>query len=144
MEFKATNVFLDTSSFIYLVEVIEPYYSIMVEISAKLRNREVQAVTSPVTLAECLIHPIRTNNVELIQKFRRVILRGGGVKFYGINAKVGELAGELRAKYNFQIPDALQISLAILSGCDVFLTNDLQLKRVSEISLICLDDLLPK
>lgn len=141
-KFNGVTVFLDTSPLIYLVEVKEPYYSIMVAISSKLKSREIQAVTSPITLAECLIYPIKMKDLELIRKFRTVILRGGGIKFYGINSKVGELSAQLRNKYNLQLPDALQIALAIQSECAIFLTNDTQLKRVTEISVVCLDDLL--
>ncbi len=35
----------------------------------------------------------------------------------------------------------IQIAVAILSGCDAFLTNDLALKRVTEINAIVLDEM---
>lgn len=37
--------------------------------------------------------------------------------------------------------DALQIAAAVESGCEAFLTNDLTIKRVQEISVLVLDEL---
>ena len=49
---------------------------------------------------------------------------------------------KLRAQYNITLPDALQIAVAIESKCDVFLTNDANLKRVKELKILVLKDLL--
>lgn len=41
---------------------------------------------------------------------------------------------DLRAKYiRLKTPDALHLAAAILSGCDVFLTNDQRLSVITEI-----------
>jgi predicted nucleic acid-binding protein len=53
----------------------------------------------------------------------------------------GDLAAELRARYNLRTPDALHIACAIDTGCDAFLTNDTGIKRVNEIRILVLDDL---
>lgn len=37
--------------------------------------------------------------------------------------------------------DALQLSTACLTGCDLFLTNDKQLRQFTEIKCITIDDL---
>jgi predicted nucleic acid-binding protein len=37
--------------------------------------------------------------------------------------------------------DALQLSIAICSGCQQFLTNDKRLKNISEIEIILIDNL---
>jgi len=49
----------------------------------------------------------------------------------------------LRAKYRLQLPDALQLAVALVSRCDVFLTNDARLKQISEVRVLLLDDLEP-
>jgi predicted nucleic acid-binding protein len=40
-----------------------------------------------------------------------------------------------------KIADSLQIAAALSASCDAFLTNDLTLKKVSEIPILVLDDL---
>lgn len=58
-----------------------------------------------------------------------------------IDDQIANQAAELRARYGLALPDSFQIAIAILSGCDAFLTNDLALKRVTEISAIVLDEM---
>ena len=48
----------------------------------------------------------------------------------------------MRARYNLSLTDALQIATAIQSDCDAFLTNDLQLKRVNELSILVVTELI--
>jgi predicted nucleic acid-binding protein len=46
-----------------------------------------------------------------------------------------DLATEIRAQYNFKTPDALHLAAAVISNCDVFLTNDQRLNRFTGISI---------
>jgi predicted nucleic acid-binding protein len=44
-------------------------------------------------------------------------------------------AAEIRAQHNFKSPDALHLAAAVLSACDVFLTNDAQLIRFPDLTI---------
>jgi predicted nucleic acid-binding protein len=54
---------------------------------------------------------------------------------------VAARAAELRAHYRLRLADALQVALALHAGCEAFLTNDLALRRVSELRILELDEL---
>lgn len=41
----------------------------------------------------------------------------------------------------FKAMDALQIAAAVVSGCDMFFTNDRQLRQEKELPCITMDDL---
>ncbi|NEP03796.1 MAG: PIN domain-containing protein [Okeania sp. SIO2G4] len=58
-----------------------------------------------------------------------------------IDEDIGKLAAQIRAKYNLSLTDSLQIAVAIQSKCEAFLTNDLQLKRVNELSILVISEL---
>lgn len=58
-----------------------------------------------------------------------------------IDYAIAEQAADLRARYNLRTPDALQIAAALSAGCQAFATNDRQLQRVTELSIVILDDL---
>lgn len=58
-----------------------------------------------------------------------------------INSEIALLAAEIRVRYNLKLPDALQVATAIQSNCDAFLTNDLQFKKVSELSILVISEL---
>jgi predicted nucleic acid-binding protein len=50
-------------------------------------------------------------------------------------------AAELRARYKLSLIDALQIAAALGAGCDGFLTNDKDLKRVGTLNVLVLSEL---
>ena len=41
----------------------------------------------------------------------------------------------IRAQYGFKTPDAVYLAAAVISGCDVSLTNDHRLDRFSDIAV---------
>ncbi|CAK8725555.1 hypothetical protein KKHLCK_17015 [Candidatus Electrothrix laxa] len=47
-----------------------------------------------------------------------------------LSSEVFEKATELRAEYSVKTPDAIHLAAALVSRCDIFLTNDLRLNRV--------------
>jgi len=50
-----------------------------------------------------------------------------------LDARVMDKATEIRALYRFGIADSIHLAAAVVSGCEVFLTNDLRLTHFSEI-----------
>jgi predicted nucleic acid-binding protein len=136
-----TKLFLDTAPVVYYVEEDTRYLALVDPIFDRLDAGTLVAVTSPVTLAECLVMPYRNNQVELQQIFSDLIVNGTNVLFASIDREMGRRAAELRARYNLSLTDAFQIAVALQSGCDAFLTNDMTLKRVSELSVIVLEEM---
>lgn len=59
-----------------------------------------------------------------------------------INRDIAKKAAKIRAEYKmFKSMDALQLVAATLTGCDLFLTNDKQLKQFADIRCITVDEL---
>lgn len=136
-----SRLFLDTAPVIYLVEKNPAYLDVVTAIFTAIDNGQITAVTSPVTLAECLVHPLRLNLPQLQQSFIDVVVSGSNTTFVNLDQSVGQRAARLRADYNVRLPDALQLAAAINNGCDAFLTNDALLKRVIGIQILVMDDL---
>ena len=137
-----SQLFLDTAPVIYLVEKNPAYLAVVRDVFAAIDQGQVGAVTSPVTLAECLVHPLRLNLPQLQQTFLNVVVSGLHTTFVNLDQQAGQTA-RLRADYNVRLPDALQLAAAINNGCDAFLTNDVLLKRVAGIRVLVLDELEP-
>ena len=53
----------------------------------------------------------------------------------GLTRAVLDLATEVRARHGFKTPDAIHLSAAVSSGCDVFLTNDRRLGHFEGIAI---------
>lgn len=59
-----------------------------------------------------------------------------------IDQKIAKKAAQIRAEYKgFKAMDALQLPTACLAGCDLFLTNDKQLRQEKELPCMTIDDL---
>jgi len=139
----ATRLFLDTASVIYFVEK-HPHFADLVRVAFdRLDEGSLSAVTSPVTLSECLVLPYRIGRPDAAQAFIDVIVYGDNVTFAPIDQAAAERAAELRTRYNMSLPDAFQAAVAMAAGCDAFLTNDATFKRVAEINVIVLGEMEP-
>jgi predicted nucleic acid-binding protein len=99
-------------------------------------------VTSPVTLAECLVRPYRLGQTELQQQYIELFFQTENIIFQPItNPSIALEAAQIRARYNLQLPDAFQIAVALAAGCEAFLTNDVTFRRVTELRILVLDEL---
>jgi predicted nucleic acid-binding protein len=134
------QVFLDTAPVIYFVEKNPSYATQLKPIFKRLDDGNLTAVVSPITLAECLVLPYKTGTAKVAQVFIDLMVDGQSVRFFPIDAPTAEKAAELRAKYNISLADAFQIAIAIQAGCDSFLTNDNDLKRVMDIPILILSE----
>ena len=132
------KVFLDTAPIIYYVEGTPVFGEVVPEVFNLVSQGSFQAVSSPVTLAECLVMPIRLGKPQIQQDFIELLTNTDGISFIPITASVSQKAAEIRVSYGLKLPDALQIAAALVAGCDAFLTNDRGLQRVSELQILVL------
>jgi Predicted nucleic acid-binding protein, contains PIN domain len=133
------KIFLDTSPLIYYLQKNELYYPSMVLFWDNYV--EYDYVTSSITITEYLTYPYRYNDLRMINEFYSFIY-GMDIQMKAIGEKIADKAAQIRAGYKFfKTMDALQLATACITGCELFLTNDKQLKQFREIRCITLDDL---
>lgn len=135
------RIFLDSAPVIYFVENHPVYAPVLTEIFHRIDNGQLLAVTSPITLAECLVLPIRQRMAQLEADFVELIAHGNNTLFVPIGQASAREAARLRAQYNITLTDALQIASAAHAGCDAFLTNDEALQRVQDLKVILVEQL---
>jgi predicted nucleic acid-binding protein len=134
------RLFLDTAPVIYFVEDNPVYQSRVQTVFDLVDSADLIVVTSPITLAECLVYPYRLAQHEIVGVFRELLIGGQNTTFVATDEWIAEIAARLRSQHNLSLPDALQVATAIQSGCDAFLTNDAMLKRIGELRICVLDD----
>ncbi len=124
--------FFDTSIFIYALE----------NDSAIARNLFQQAIvegivgTSTITLMEYATGCFKHGKIERLNNFRH-FLRTLMFEVVPVNDVIALKAAEIRSGYQFfKQMDALQLATAVISGADVFYTNDKQLSQFKEINII--------
>lgn len=63
------------------------------------------------------------------------------IEISNIDREIAEKAAEIRAEYKgFKAMDALQLAAACLTKCDIFLTNDKQLRQFRGIKCIMVEE----
>ena len=136
-----TRLGIDTPPLIYLVESHPRYDSLVVEIFRLIDESRLAGITSVVSLGEVLVQPLRDRNTTLRRQYRELLFERPGLRTVWIDPAAAERAADLRARYGFRLPDALQLAVAIEERCEAFLTNDRRLARVRELRVLVLDDL---
>jgi predicted nucleic acid-binding protein len=131
----------DTAPIIYFVEANPKYDALVTTIFERVENGEITGITSVISLCEVLIHPLRSQNLNLKQRYFDILENSLNFFTKSINLTTAETAADLRARYNLRTPDALQIAAALENGCEAFLCNDKDLKRVTELKILILDEL---
>lgn len=133
------RIFLDTSPVVYYLENNVLYYPKMKKFWKMYEDSDY--VTSAVTVTEYLTYPYQQNNMKLINAFYAFV-DGMDIKIRSIDKAVAEKAAQIRAEYKFfKTMDSLQLATACLSKCDLFLTNDKQLKQFKEIKCLTVEEL---
>jgi predicted nucleic acid-binding protein len=136
-----THLAFDTAPLIYFIEQNPTYIAVMRAIMQQVATGNPNGKASVLVLTEVLNHPLQTGNTQLAQQYENVLIKSRDFRLIPIDDTVARKAAELRAKYNLKTPDALHVASAITSGCDALLTNDNGLKRVTEATILILDDL---
>lgn len=136
-----TRLYIDTPPIIYYVETNPGYIARMDEVIRRVKSDSIRLVCSVITLTEVLPIPMRAKRVDLVGDYRSILLKSREFVCKQVTQTVAETAADLRARYNLRTPDALHLATAITTDCTAFLTNDLGLKRVKEITILVLDEL---
>lgn len=137
----AKKIFIDTNPLIYLVGGQEPYHSKVLKFLSDCIDENAEFYTSTITDAEFLVKPLVDNNIEQVEKYKTCLKQLDFLKNF-ISEQVAVKAAQIRAKYQtIKLADALQLASSIDCNCDVFLTNDKQLKQVLEAKVLYLGDL---
>ena len=135
------RVYVDTSPFIYYLENSALYMDKMKHFFEICLDKNIQIVTSVITVEEYLVFPYASGKVEFIENFKRFI-EYMNINVINIDSRIAEQAAKIRSRYKyFKAMDALQIAAAIASGCDMFFTNDKQLRQEKELPCMTIDNL---
>jgi uncharacterized protein len=125
------RVYLDSAPLIYLVENVSPYAAALI---SRLAAPGVVQICSDLTRLECRVKPLRDNEPALLAAFDAYFAEILA-EIVPLTRPVIDRATDLRARYGFKTPDALHLAVAIVAGCDLFLTNDHRLDKCPEITV---------
>ncbi|OPY22536.1 MAG: PIN domain protein [Methanomethylovorans sp. PtaU1.Bin073] len=133
---------IDSMFFIYLLEDHPDFSDIVSSILKDVESGEMTGVTSVITLLEILVKPKMDYNVSAVDDYKNVLSNFPNLEIVPVDNKIADIASTLRADYGIKTPDAIQVATSIKEGCSAFLTNDFALKKIKEIRVITLRDII--
>jgi uncharacterized protein len=120
------KVYLDTCIVIYLLEEHPQFGSSVRHAFESAGNR--QFCISPLVELECLVLPLRTANIALIQRYESFFQQQISLD---IAPSIYRQAAELRSRHRLKTPDALHLATAHHYECTEFWTNDDRLSQAA-------------
>jgi predicted nucleic acid-binding protein len=78
-EIRGQRICLDAALIIYFIEQHAKYWDLIRPIFVEIDSRNIEAITSTITLLEVLAHPFRTGNEALVEKYREILLSSVGL-----------------------------------------------------------------
>lgn len=137
---SAERIYLDTSPFVYFIEVNQEFSPLVRPIMLAINSGERVGLCSYLTLIELLVKPIADRRTDLVRIYRTALLEDVNLQLFDVGRSVAEEAARIGATYGYKTPDAILLATALLQRADVFVTNDIKLRRFPEVPVVVLKD----
>lgn len=138
---SAGVLYVDTAPIIYGIEKNPDFAVLLLPLWQAAQTGQFTLATSALTLLETLVLPLKQNDALLIAAYERA-LTAADTQLLPITNDILRQAASLRAQFNLKTPDAIHAASALASGCVQFITNDSIFRRVTELHVIVLSDLI--
>jgi predicted nucleic acid-binding protein len=131
------TIFWDTMLFVYLIEDHAVFGEKVKDLLTVCEDHGHSITTSTFTLAELLVAPRKTGNVEIAEVFRNA-LQPPAVRLIPFSEGAAEHYAIIRSTMNIAPADAIQLACAAEARVNVFVTNDRKLigRKVAGIDFI--------
>jgi predicted nucleic acid-binding protein len=83
---------------------------------------------------ECRMEPIRANDARRLARFDGFFAYPD-VDVIPLSRAVLDRATQIRAQHNFKTVDSINLAAAVEGSCQIFLTNDRQLRSFPDLSV---------
>lgn len=122
------RLYLDTAPVIYVVEQVPDFSQ---KILHYIQKPDIELVVSDLTWMECRVKPLTENKETLLADYDKFFSQSV-IEIVELSRSVLERAAHIRSQYNIKTPDAIHLGAAIISKCNIFLTNDRRLERFKD------------
>jgi predicted nucleic acid-binding protein len=136
------RVSLDTSVFIYELDATPGYRELVGPVFRWIEAPRGAAVTSTMTMLELLVQPYRVGDLDRVNRFYASLSTYPNLDWVPHTLAIADQAARLRAMHRLQTPDAIQAATALAADAAGMITNDAAFRRVPELDVLLLDELL--
>lgn len=134
------RVGLDTPVFIYHIEGTARFAEPAGVALDELASGTFAGVTSTLTLMEIAVKPLQVGRPDVAEEYEVLLANFPNLTIATIDRPIARRAAELRARHRLRPADALQVAACLARGATAFLTNDRDLRRITELQVVILED----
>lgn len=134
-------IFLDTAPFIYFFETHPDFFPVLDNLFNQLYETDAQVITSIITYIELTTQPAIKRNRKLVRKYRSYLSNSQNIALFPLDINIADHVVELRTKYDFTTPNAIQLGTALACGADYIITNEKAWKRFEEVKVVLVGDI---
>ena len=127
--------YLDTNVVISVVEAAGRLAETQTRFIAGIDDASIAAVTSELTLAECLVQPFADKNAAAVEAYLLFLNGRRNLPVVPINRHILTVAARLRTELGVKLPDAIHIATAEAAECDCLLTKDRGIRLPGRMNL---------
>lgn len=138
---ESSLVYVDTAIVIYSVEKVPDYFPALEPLWLRLKVGTLKMISSELTLMETLVLPLRDKNSDLVQVYENLLL-ASEIQAIPVTQSVLKEAAQLRALTSRRTPDAIHAATAMGENCSIFLTNDADFRKVPDLPVVVLSEVL--
>ncbi len=125
---EGKRVYFDTNIFIYALEYNKEYRPHISSLFTQIQKSDGFIITSELALAECFVRPFQNKDKLSIKHYEDNIKSSNIMSVVTISKNILKIAAENKATYNNKLPDAIHLATALEEECDIFITNDTNIK----------------
>ena len=137
------SIAIDSMCFIYHFEKNPKYHRLVDYLFSLITQKNKLGITSVITLSETLTVAKKIDASLLFRvQYKSVMLAMHNLRMIDVTLDIAQKAAELRSVHGLHLGDAIQLATAFDQQVDLFVTNDLQFRKIKEMNVAILDDLL--
>ena len=129
------TILVDTNPIIYVFEgnLLAAQF---VSVFKAIDDGRIQALVTPITIAEVVCGPMKKGNEALAERYRYALSSGIGWNLREMDANIAMLAARLRIQHRIKLPDAIQLATAVHGGCHALLTYDRDFGDATAVNIL--------
>jgi predicted nucleic acid-binding protein len=139
---QGQRVYFDSNALIYFFDQREPFFSVVAPLLVACDEGKIAGFTGDAAIGEVMVHPYRINAPEAIARGKALFTREGFLTVRPHDARLCDLAAQVRARSGLRLIDALHYATAVDAGCRYLVTNDVDFSKVEGIEVISIRSLL--
>ncbi|WP_412049599.1 type II toxin-antitoxin system VapC family toxin [Hoeflea sp. Naph1] len=130
------HVYLDSNIVITILEQTAPLNRPQKRFIDALETGQLTGISSHLTLAECLIKPMRESNEQAIEAVLQFLENQEHVELLPVSPDILVKAAGIRAVSGTKLPDAIHLASAVAAGCQTFLSDDKGIRMPASVARI--------